>query len=107
MKLAIEEINRRREYQLAYNREHDITPQTIYKPIREKIIDAPEPTQLQDQQGITYNESVLTRINPESLTDIDKKRMVKKLEREMKKQADQMNFELAIAIRDKIKELKG
>ncbi len=107
MRLAIDEINRRREYQLAYNTQHNITPQTIYKPIREKIIDAPEPIQLQDQRGITYNESVLTRINPESLTDIDKKRMVKKLEREMKKQADQMNFELAIAMRDKIKELKA
>lgn len=107
MKLAIEEINRRREYQTRYNKDHGITPQTIYKPIREKIIDAPEPHQLQDQTGVTYNESVLTSINPESLTDIDKKRMIKKLEREMKKQAEQMNFEFAIAIRDKIKELQS
>ncbi len=107
MKLAIEEINRRREYQTRYNKDHGITPQTIYKPIREKIIDAPEPHQLQDQTVVTYNESVLTSINPESLTDIDKKRMIKKLEREMKKQAEQMNFEFAIAIRDKIKELQS
>lgn len=107
MRLAMDEINRRREYQTAYNTKHNITPQTIYKPIREKIVDAPEPSQLQDMTGITYNETVLTKINPDALTAVDKKRMTKKLEKEMKKQAEQMNFELAIALRDKIKQLSS
>jgi excinuclease UvrABC helicase subunit UvrB len=47
------------------------------------------------------------QLDPSSLTPYDKKKILKKLEREMKKQAEQMNFETAIMIRDKIKEIKA
>lgn len=107
MKLAIDEINRRRIYQKEYNIKHNITPVTIYKPIREKIVEATETDILNDKRLIAYDESIVAEIDPDSYTAIDKKKLIKKLEREMKTQAEQMNFELAIAIRDKIKEIKS
>lgn len=106
MKAAIDEINRRREYQIAYNKEHNIVPVTIYKPIREKIVDQAEELIISDRMDIEYTPAVLTQIHPAGMTAFDRNKMVKKLEREMKKQADQMNFEMAIAIRNKITELK-
>ena len=107
MKLAIDEINRRRIYQKEYNIKHNITPVTIYKPIREKIVEATETDILNDKRLIAYDESIVAEIDPDSYTAIDKKKLIKKLEREMKTQAEQMNFELAIAIRDKIKQIKS
>ncbi|MBI1862923.1 excinuclease ABC subunit UvrB [Candidatus Microgenomates bacterium] len=106
MKEAIDEINRRREYQTEYNKKHNITPKTVFKPIREKIIDQAEELIISDRVDVQYTPDVLTKIHADGMTAFDKTKMVKKLEREMKKQADQMNFELAIAIRNKITELK-
>jgi excinuclease ABC subunit B len=107
MKAAIEEIDRRRALQTAYNKEHGITPQTIYKPIREKIIEHEEEFMALDgaKKG-EITSSVLDTIQPESLTPFDKKRIIKKLEGEMKRQAENLNFELAIRMRDKVNELK-
>ncbi len=106
IKEAKKEIDRRRLYQLEYNRKHKINPKTIYKPIREKIIEGEE------QDGETFlqlrDRQVFEKINvikKESLTPYDQKRLIKKLERLMKKAADDLNFELAIKIRDKIKSL--
>lgn len=107
MKLAIDEINRRRIYQKKYNVSHNITPATIYKPIREKIVEATETDILNDKRIIAFDAGVVSEINPDSYTAVDKKKLIKKLEREMKTQAEQMNFELAIAIRDKIKQIKS
>ena len=107
MKLAIDEINRRRIYQKKYNVEHKITPVTIYKPIREKIVEASETDILNDKRLIAYDQGIVAEINPDNYTAIDKKKLIRKLEKEMKTQAEQMNFELAIAIRDKIKEIKS
>ena len=53
-----------------------------------------------------YTSKVLEDIKTESLTPYDKKRTVKKLELEMKRQAEDLNFEFAIKIRDKVNELK-
>lgn len=106
MKSAIDEINRRREYQEKYNRENFITPKNVAKPIREKIIEEETPYFDYDRLHIGIND-YLENINNESLTPYDKKKFIKKLEREMKKQADDMNFELAIKIRDKVNELKS
>jgi excinuclease ABC subunit B len=103
--LSVGEIERRREYQEKYNKEHGITAKTIYKPIREKIVEKEEEFMALDRPKAVYNEEFLEDIHTDSLTPYDKKRMVKKLEKEMKKQADEFNFELAIKIRDKIREL--
>lgn len=106
IKGAVDEIQRRREYQRVYNKKHNITPQTIYKPIRERIIEQDPVTLLSDFSS-KINNFNLKKIKPESLTPYDKKKIVKKLEVEMKRQAEDLNFELAIKLRDKVKELKG
>lgn len=95
IKLAVDEIERRRKYQLEYNKKHKIIPKTIYKPIREKIIE-------KEGEFLVFDKTV----NPQGLTPYDKKRLVKKLELEMRKQAEELNFEMAIKIREKIRELK-
>lgn len=106
IKAAVEEIDRRREYQTAYNKEHGIDPKTIYKPIREKIVEGEsEEFMVFDRPRNELNENVLDSLDVESMTPYDKKKIIKKLERDMKKQAEEMNFELAIRIRDKIREL--
>lgn len=91
MEKAISETNRRREIQIAYNKEHGITPKTINKGIREAI----KATILEDVNSkyqINKEESVENIIN--SLTD------------EMLKYAANMEFEKAAELRDKIKELE-
>lgn len=103
---AVGEIERRRAYQSAYNEKHNITPKTIYKPIREKIIQHDEAALMLDKTA-EVNDDFLDHMNIQSMTPYDKKKMVKKLEKEMKVQAEQMNFEAAIRIRDKIRELKS
>ena len=60
-----------------------------------------------DKPRDELNEKILESIDVESMTPYDKKKIVKKLERDMKKQAEEMNFELAIRIRDKIRELQA
>ncbi len=100
--LAVGEINRRRKYQVEYNTKHKITPKTIYKPIREKIVEQEEKSLFYDRD---FDSRYLDEMNIESLTPFDKKKLVKKMEREMKNQAENLNFELAIKIRDKVKEI--
>jgi excinuclease ABC subunit B len=100
---AVGEINRRREYQVKYNTKHKITPKTIYKPIREKIVNQDEKNLFYDRD---FDTKYLDEINIESLTPFDKKKLIKKMEKEMKNQAENLNFELAIKIREKVKELK-
>ncbi len=100
---AVGEINRRRKYQVEYNTKHKITPKTIYKPIREKIVNQDEKSLFYDRD---FDAKYLEEINIESLTPYDKKKLVKKMEKEMKSQAENLNFELAIKIREKIKEIK-
>lgn len=103
---AIEEIDRRREYQTEYNKQHGITPKTVFKPIREKIVEREEDTMIYDVPKQDFGHDSLESINTESLTPFDKKKIVKRLEREMRKQAEELNFELAIQIRNKVRELK-
>ncbi len=107
MKAAIEEIERRRVYQTAHNKKHNITPITISKPIREKIVDM-ESTEavISGKKDIQYTPAFVDTIDPSSMTDHDKQKMIKRLEREMRAQAQALNFELAIAIRDKVMQLK-
>ena len=107
MKAAIDEIDRRRIHQEKYNKEHNIDPKTIIKPLREKIADKEEEYLSFDRQRDTFDATSLTDIVTESMTPYDKKKVVKRLEREMKQQAENLNFELAIKIRDKVRELKS
>jgi excinuclease ABC subunit B len=110
MKAAISEIDRRRTYQEQYNKEHGITPETIQKAIRERIVEKTEnPADLIDahhKRDTAFNYEFLQGIKPDSLTPYDRAKLLKKLEREMKRRAEMMDFEAAIAIRDNIKLLK-
>jgi excinuclease ABC subunit B len=82
---ALAETNRRRDVQLQYNKDHGITPTTIIKPIKEKIVE------ITDTKHIPRKEIPVILVN---------------LELEMKKAADDLDFEKAIALRDRIKKLR-
>jgi len=97
MKRALSEVKRRRKFQLAMNKKLGVTPKPIKKPIREKLIKREEILQT----------TVFSRLpETDSLTPMDKRRLVRDLNREMRLAASDLNFELAAEIRDKIKELE-
>lgn len=92
MEKAISETNRRRSIQEAYNIEHGIVPKTIQKSIRDTI----KASILEEAQA-EYN------IDKEADTQV----IIDKLTDEMLKYAQNMEFEKAAELRDKIKELSG
>jgi excinuclease ABC subunit B len=106
MQRALEEVTRRRKYQIEYNKKHNITPKTISKPIREKLIDREEgekaPWVFGSKEPV-YDS--LPHLEVDSMTPMEKKRLVKNLRQEMRLAAQDLNFELAAEIRDKIKEI--
>ena len=91
MKRAMGETERRRQIQADYNAEHSITPQQIQKEIRKSL--------LEEAKG--RQEEELAPLIPQG----PKKDVLKALEREMKRAAKEMNFELAARIRDQIKKI--
>lgn len=107
MKRALDEVRRRRAYQLDMNKKMGITPTPINKPIRSKLVDRdiPDPDAW-DPFGKESSFFSLPHIDVESLTPMDRKRLIKNLKREMKLAAQDLNFELAAQIRDKVKELE-
>lgn len=96
MKQAVDEVNRRRNIQQKYNFDHNITPVGINKSIRPQIIGLPE-------QKIP--DPVLD-IDISSLTPNMRKNHISKLKKEMRQAASDLDFELAIRIRDKILEIE-
>jgi len=95
MKRAIDETDRRREKQLAYNREHGIVPASIVKEIRD----------LTDRLKVAaeeHAEYVVERRMPKE----EMARLVKELEKQMKEAAAQLEFEKAALLRDQIFELR-
>ena len=88
---AITETNRRREIQEKYNKDHNITPKTIQKSVRD-LIKASIVEDLQSDYNISKDET------PEEI--------INKLTEEMLKAASQMEFEKAAELRDKIKDLE-
>ena len=94
MKRALSEVKRRRKYQLNYNKKHNITPTSIEKPIREKLVDRVE-----------LLEIPAMIVDADSLTPMEKKKLIKNLQTEMRLAAQDLNFELAAEIRDRIKEI--
>lgn len=109
MQKAIEEISRRRIRQSSYNKKYAITPTSIVKPIRDKLIRRSDkkPSDiilLQDKGSLKYD--LLLAMDIQKLTPFDKKNLIIKLEKEMKNAANILNFELAISIREKIKKIE-
>jgi excinuclease ABC subunit B len=108
MQRAISEIERRRNYQLEMNKKFGITPKSIQKPIRERVVEEAAETQVElllSEKNISL--SKLDGSVGDSLTPMDRKKLIVKLRREMKIAATDLNFELAAVIRDKIKELEN
>ncbi|MCX6726405.1 MAG: excinuclease ABC subunit UvrB [Candidatus Shapirobacteria bacterium] len=96
MRQAIDEVNRRRKIQLAYNEEHHIIPETIIKSIRPKLIEKPIEIEVQP----------LIKIDISSLTPNQRQSHISKLKKEMRNFAFALDFESAIKIRDKIREIE-
>lgn len=96
MRMAIDETMRRREIQMKYNEEHGITPQTIKKSVRDLI---------SISKKVAAEEMNLEK-DPESMSVAELEKLVKKLEKQMKKAAAELNFEAAAELRDKLIELK-
>lgn len=106
MERALKEVKRRRQYQIEYNQKHNITPKSVEKPIRERIIEFDS-----KEKGpwvFTGKENVfesLPHLETDAMTPMEKKRLIKNLQTEMRLAAQDLNFELAAEIRDKIKEI--
>lgn len=96
MAYAIEETNRRRKIQDAYNKEHNITPTTIHKEIRDAI---------RGQEVINDAASLVKKGKKASKKD--KQVMIQELEKQMKDAAKVLDFERAMELRDIIMELQG
>ncbi len=102
MRTAIDETERRRKIQTEYNKEHNITPKTIIKKIQD-IIEREEKTEASYELHFDFrrfNERV--KIDPEQRSGD----YIKELEKEMKRASDNLEFEKAIEIREKINQLK-
>ena len=100
---AIKEVDRRRHYQLEYNYRHNITPKSIEKSLKERIIGHDALDSLSPEKDI---EKYLSTIRVDTLTPLDRKKVIKKLTGAMKIEARNLNFETAISIRDKINEFE-
>ena len=96
MRNAIDETNRRREIQEAYNEEHGITPTTIKKAVRDLIAVS---------KAVAETEVKLKK-DPESMSKKELKNLISQLEKQMRQAAADLNFEQAAELRDKMLELK-
>ena len=97
MKQAIEETNRRRAIQEAYNKEHGIVPQTIHKAVREliRISKAAEPSAPKLEK------------DPESMDPAELRKLIAQIKKKMNQAAAELDFEQAALLRDRMLELKG
>ena len=98
MRRAMDETERRREKQDAYNKAHGITPKTVVKSVRDllEISAAAEDAASAERQG-----------RVKSMTKQQKAAEIARLEKAMKEAARMLEFELAAALRDQIIELRG
>ena len=101
MKEAINETEHRRTVQMAYNKEHGITPRTIRKAV-EDILER----QMKDAEEIQQEELRIQRSAFNLLLEKDRKKYLRSLEKEMRECAERLEFEKAAAIRDEIERVK-
>ena len=92
MKRAIDETNRRRQIQKAYNDEHGITPTTIKKAVRDLIAIS---------KAVTESEEDFQK-DPESMDSRELNKLSKELEKKMRQAAAELNFEEAAKLRDRL-----
>src|SRR2546425_1547347 len=102
MRAAIDETDRRREIQVAYNTEHGIDPQTVVKAIRDIGLRLRD---VADVEGV--NEKARRPLAAGSLPKDELLRLIKDLEGQMKRAAKDLEFEQAALLRDEVVELRG
>ncbi len=95
MRAAMDETDRRRARQVAYNKEHGITPKTVTKSIRQSI-----------ESEVKARKTVREAVK-ENENQFDKTEIIALLEQEMLQAAQNLEFERAAQLRDKVNELKG
>ena len=101
MKYALEEVRRRRTVQMAYNKKHGITPIGIHKPVRNRLVE-------KEAEVIEETSEVLLGVSSkdvESMTPMDKKKLIVKLTKKMKEAGRGLDFELAARLRDFIADI--
>ena len=96
MRMALDETNRRREIQMKYNKEHNITPTTIKKSVRDLIAIS----------KVIAKEEVRFEKDPESMSRKELEKLIADVQKKMQKAAADLNFEAAAELRDKMIELK-
>ena len=94
MQKAIDETSRRREIQLKYNKEHNITPETIRKEVRKGLAQQIKARQTA-RQAVRFND-----------IEYEKVELAGQIEREMLEAAETLDFERAAFLRDQLRELK-
>ena len=95
MRICIDETNRRREKQMAYNEAHGIVPKTIIKSVRELLEISSEPA------------AAPKRADGTRLTDRERRELIAQLEDKMRKAAKMLEYEIAAQLRDEIIRLRG
>jgi len=101
MKKAIDETERRRAIQKSYNKKHGITPQSVQREVTRSI------TKLQEAIQKASKKSKSNNKKSDTLTQKELKKQLIQLEMDMQKAAQELDFEKAIALRDKWITLKG
>jgi len=104
MKRAIEETSRRREKQMAFNREHGITPKSVIKKVADIMEGAYPGAPVKAKQ---YAKVAQEMAEYASLTPSQMMKKVKELEKQMYRHAENLEFEEAARIRDKLRHLRG
>ncbi len=112
MQAVLDETNRRREKQIAYNTEHGINPTTVYKSL-EEILQSTSVADIQANKVKRRGELEQARVRRSAepmmkyLTEDQRKDLIEQLYEEMKKAARDLDFERAAELRDEIERLKA
>ena len=97
----MEETQRRRAAQIEYNTKHGITPRSVVKEIKDQL-----PVEHHENQMDNLDENVLQQLDVAAIPKDELKRMIKRLEEEMSRAAQELDFEYAAQLRDKVAEAK-
>lgn len=102
MRMAIDEVDRRRKIQLDYNEEHNITPKSVEKSIRAKLVE-----QEKEEEKIESIDTLIKFSEKDVLLADEREELIKKMRRFMKEAAQNLDFETAIQLREKIKKIQS